>query len=260
MTEVNREARGIAHSRIEQALKSEFFKDPAQEWLANQLVEAGFMLDNITYVDFALGSINYDNTSCSQIKETVDTIHYKNASDLEQDEAISHSETTSNTTTFSFTEGVKVGMSEKATVSVGIDDLLKAGVELTYFAELDFQSQQSLTFQKSKTYSISSNVKVPPQSVLVAKFIMSKLVFSGMFTASYVPKWTPSGLAQLKRQIDFYKEYKGVSLEPLKEKSLTEAFPDLNLWINCIGSMNGVAGHDITADVSVTPIESLIAA
>jgi len=257
MPKENLEARRVLHNRIFEALKSGKLIDPLECWVAIQLVEAGFMLDRIkpVWVDFVLDSIEYGDAKCVEKTDSVDTIKYKNATESEQEEVLRRSESITEQTTFSFIEGTKVGVSQKSEVSVDIEELLKLGIELTYSVEFDLQTQQSFTAEKTKTFEIQSTVKIPKQSIVTAEILVNKVLFNGMFAAYYVPVWTSAGREQLIKQINYYKEYKGVSLEPLKQKSLVKAFPDLDLHVECSGTLDGVAGRDIIVNVSEKPIK-----
>jgi hypothetical protein len=253
MLNSNSQARGILHSRISEALKAGRLKNPLEDWLAFQLVEAGFMLDNTSYVDFMLDSIDYGDAQCVESIESVDTIHYGNHTNLDQEEVLKRSESTTDKTAFTFSEGIKVGVTEKATVTIGIEKLAKMGIELTYSTEFNFQTQQSISMEKSKTFEVQSIVKIPKHSKITAKIMIHKVSFNGTFNAHYVPVWTAAGREQLIKQINFFKEYEGESLEPLKLKKLAQSFTDINMRISCMGSLDGIAGRDITVEVTESP-------
>jgi len=126
--------------------------------------------------------INYqlDQFNPNEQMDTIDQLEQYNRTSLVQQMQITRSETVTNSYTWSAEHGFSVGVSVSASFKVPFI----GGIDTTVETEYSFNSTESQTEERSRTWAFVQTVNVPPYSRIIALLMIQKTKPSIPFTLS----------------------------------------------------------------------------
>jgi len=136
---------------------------------------------DISHVDYHLLSIDYDNLKSPVVStKTLVTKEFRNPTDAVIHSTFNETQQTTDSFTYSFTEGLKLGASMK--FSAGVPLVGKAGVTLT--AELTLTAGQQKTVSSTNSWSESNTFDIPARHAIKASIVLNEAQVSTPFTAT----------------------------------------------------------------------------
>jgi hypothetical protein len=176
--------------------------------------------------EFLLSKMDYSSLVGTSSVSSIDKITWINKTDVENTQDLTRSVEESTQTTFTLTEGLRIGSTLKvgteAEVGVSIPVVkivggkVKVSTELSIMSEFSFQAQESFMKSTKRTVAIAEHIKVPPRSRVTADITLQKGQFHGTFTAMFTCRLTTYGLhnhgATLKEiapKVDFTQQVTG---------------------------------------------------
>ena len=124
-----------------------------------------------TYSETAM--VDYPNS------KVVFTSRFENNTDTEQEHSFTTERTTSCTSTTSISKGYTKGFNVE--LKIGLPDDV-ASATAGFGREVNVESATEETTDHSITWSVDSNVKVPPKTKTVAKMVVEEKEFTGKFS------------------------------------------------------------------------------
>ncbi len=170
-----------------QALPYLIFKDSEGKAVeGSKLSVATFYPPDMSKASGATIEINWTNQDpISLTPNTVDTAEFTNGSDETQSQTFHRSYTDTQTFTWTLSEKFQLGVSSTTKAGVNLD-VFSLGEEFTVSFSFEIGSTQSWTNTETKTFSVDFPLKVPPHTIVKAKWILQQLKNITLpFTAVY---------------------------------------------------------------------------
>jgi|LGVF01.1.fsa_nt_gb hypothetical protein len=128
---------------------------------------------------YRLKEIEYVNLNpIAETPERLDSIVYRNDSDEKDLQTWKTSRTKTNTFTYEFQEGLKLGTKFKVSFPLFTSNSGEVS------SELSFSAKQSTTTSTSSTWSVDTQINMPPRSKVTTTLWVSKGIFDTPFTAT----------------------------------------------------------------------------
>lgn len=175
------------------------------------------------YEAFSFSGASFEESidTTDEVQVTVSRYTYVNQGNDPIEPTYTKRVTFTDSFTFGFTEGLKVGASAEFGINAGI---VSASVSMN--TELSFTAEQSKTQEQQVFDQVSVPVPVPPRSQVEVKVCCDQVAFQGTYVATFRPEFSA----------DFRQ------LDPIAGRSFQTVFPGVNIVVSQKGTISGQQG------------------
>lgn len=160
-------------------------------------------------IDFDLVTMDYaDLKITNEHPNSIESSSFRNDTDANDQQVFTVDKTTTDTFTWSITEGLELG----TTFKVGVPFFSEANASI----KLNFSSTQGQSTSVQRRWSTSTTVVVPARSLVTASFI----IYEGLLNTPFTAKFRAHGKIELKLKND--KKIEGNIDDLIKEGKLPE--------------------------------------